>query len=179
MNSTALNDIFPADYAALHRLAASYIRRERPGHTLEAAALVNEAYLQLATANQTDWNSRQHLLGAASQLMRRILIDHARFRMTAKRGAGATVVAMSEAGEVAGGLCPQSTPVGDALRDLAAFEPRLAKLVELRYLEGLSLEEAAEAMGVSTAWIRRQWTTARTWLAAHLDARPAVTACAA
>lgn len=170
MTIGGLNEIFPSGYSALRRMASSYLRTERPGHTLEPAALVNEAYLVLASVRQPNWDGLAHVAGAASRAMRRILVDDARARGRAKRGGGNVPISI-RVGEVPEPLCRPSQEVRDAIRDLRANKPSLAVVVELRCFEGLSVEETAEALGISSATVSRRWAEAAEWLRVHLGAR--------
>jgi RNA polymerase sigma factor (TIGR02999 family) len=156
--------LIPLVYDELRRLARRYLRRERPDHTLQSAALVNEAYLRLIRQEQPQWQSRAHFFGVAAQLMRHILVDHARNRAAAKRGAGAPRLTLDP--DVA---LPQARDVDlvvldDALNQLAALDPQQSRLVELRFFGGLSIEETSVVLGVSPATVKREWATARAWL---------------
>jgi RNA polymerase sigma-70 factor (ECF subfamily) len=148
----------------LRRLARRYLRRERPDHTLQSAALVNEAYLRLIRQEHPQWQNRAHFFGVAAQLMRHILVDHARNRAAAKRGAGAPRLTLDP--DIA---LPQERDVDlmaldDALNQLAALDPQQSRLVELRFFGGLSIEETSVVLGVSPATVKREWATARAWL---------------
>lgn len=151
-------------YQELRRIAGAQLRGERRDHTLQATALVNEAYLRLIDQTRVQWRNRAHFFGIAAQLMRRILVDHARRQRAAKRGGGATVLAINE--EVAAGLERDFDLVAldDALAQLQAFDARAAQLVELRFFGGLTIEETSEVMQLSPATIKREWSTARAWL---------------
>jgi RNA polymerase sigma factor (TIGR02999 family) len=156
--------LIPLVYDELRRLARRYLRRERPDHTLQSAALVNEAYLRLIRQDQPRWQNRAHFFGVAAQLMRHILVDHARNRAAAKRGAGAPRLTLDP--DVA---LPQARDVDlvaldDALNQLAALDPQQSRLVELRFFGGLSIEETSVVLGVSPATVKREWATARAWL---------------
>jgi RNA polymerase sigma factor (TIGR02999 family) len=156
--------LIPLVYDELRRLARRYLRRERPDHTLQSAALVNEAYLRLIRQDQPQWQNRAHFFGVAAQLMRHILVDHARYRAAAKRGAGAPRLTLDP--DVA---LPQARDVDlvaldDALNQLAALDPQQSRLVELRFFGGLSIEETSVVLGVSPATVKREWATARAWL---------------
>jgi RNA polymerase sigma factor (TIGR02999 family) len=160
----ALDGVVEALQAELRRLAASYMRRERAGHTLQATALVNEAYLRLVDQNRVDWKSRAHFFGIAAQVMRRLLVDHARRRSTMKRDAAAGAVVFDD-NLAAVDVRPRAlVALDDALRDLERLDPRQAKVVELRYFAGLDIEEVAELLGISPATVKRDWATARAWL---------------
>ncbi len=156
--------LIPLVYDELRRLARRYLRRERPDHTLQSAALVNEAYLRLIRQDQPQWQNRAHFFGVAAQLMRHILVDHARNRAAAKRGAGAPRLTLDP--DVA---LPQARDVDlvaldDALNQLAALDPQQSRLVELRFFGGLSIEETSVVLSVSPATVKREWATARAWL---------------
>jgi RNA polymerase sigma factor (TIGR02999 family) len=159
----------PLVYDELRAIAARYLRRERPDHTLEPTALVHEVYLRLIDQKAAEWQDRAHFFAIAAKLMRRILVDHARGRLSDKRGRGTARVSITGV-EVAAELTPDLVALDDALRDLAAFDPDRATLVELRYFGGLTVEETAEVMGRSTATVVRQWRTARAWLYDQLRA---------
>ncbi len=155
----------PLVYDELRRLAASYLSRERAGHTLQPTALVNEAFLRLVDQTQVTWQNRAHFLGVAAQAMRRILVDHARRKRAAKRGEGAIHVSFEMLGSVSGPSRDVALDdLDDALDDLARLEPRQARVVELRFFGGLSIEEAAQVMGTSPATTKRDWTVARAFL---------------
>ena len=161
-----LNALFPVVYDELRRLAGRYLRREHPGHTLQPTALVHEAYMRLMQQRRIDLNDRAQFFGAAAETMRRILVNHARDRRAVKRGAGATPVAIEAALEVADTDAPNEDllAVDEALTALAALDPRQARVVELRYFAGLSIEETAEVLAISPATVKREWTTAKAWL---------------
>ena len=170
---TDASDAFArAVYAELHALAAGYLRRERADHTLQPTALVHEAFARLVGQERVRWQSRAHFFGVAAQVMRRLLVDHARRAGAAKRDGGARVALADAAGvAVAAPDAPDALDVlgvHAALERLAAVDPRQARLVELRFFVGLTLDEAAEAMGVSRATAAREWAMARAWLAAEL-----------
>ena len=176
-DSTALDTLLPIVYAELRRQAARALRHEAVGHTLQPTALVHEAYLRLVDQRHAQWESRTQFFAVAAQIMRRILVDHARTRGRVKRGGGAAVVTLADvdaAVEAEGG--PASAEVegvdlldlDDALTRFAALDPPKARLVELRYFAGLSIPEAAAALGVSPATVGREWTVARAWLRREL-----------
>jgi RNA polymerase sigma factor (TIGR02999 family) len=168
----ALNELMPAVYAEVRKLARSYLRRERPDHTLQATALVNEAYLRLIDQRQVRWNNRAHFFGIAAQMMRRVLVDHARSRNADKRGNGEAPVVLDEALEVAANA--QNVDVmalDEALQALAALDERQSRIVELRFFGGLSIEETAEVVGLSPATVKREWAAARLWLRRELERR--------
>ena len=165
--------LLPAVYAELRRQAARAMRRESSEHTLQATALVHEAYLRLVDQRRVVWRSRAHFFGVAAQVMRRILVDHARERRAAKRGGGLPPLALGDADAAAAPAAEQGVDVlalHEALERLAALDPDQARLVELRYFGGLSIEETAEALGVSPATVKREWAIARAWLRRELSA---------
>jgi RNA polymerase sigma factor (TIGR02999 family) len=156
--------LIPLVYDELRRLARRHLRRERPDHTLQSAALVHEAYLRLIHEDAPQWQNRAHFFGVAAQLMRHILVDHARNRLAAKRGAGAPRLTLDP--QIA---LPQKREVDlvaldDALNQLAALDPQQSRLVELRFFGGLSIEETSVVLGISQATVKRDWATARAWL---------------
>jgi RNA polymerase sigma factor (TIGR02999 family) len=168
----ALERLMPLVYQELRRLAASYLRVERPDHTLQPTALVHEAYLRLVDQRGVSWQNRAHFFGIAAQMMRRILVDHARRRQAAKRDATALrVQAMSAEGEEASVRDPELLALDQALCGLESLDARQARIVELRFFGGLTVEETAEVAGVSSATVKREWRTARAWLAREI--RPA------
>ena len=154
----------PLVYGELRRLAGSYLRRERADHTLQSTALVHEAFIRLVDQREVHWKSRAHFYGIAAQMIRRILVDHARNRQAGKRGSGAIKLSLDDAHDL---LIPQELNVlrlDDALNELAALDERQSRVVELRFFTGLSLEETAEVMKLSTATVKREWSSARAWL---------------
>ena len=168
--------LLPAVYDELHRQAERAMRREGSDHTLQPTALVHEAYLRLVDQRRVAWRNRAQFFGIAAETMRRILVDHARGRLAAKRGGGAARVTLDDASPVAGdaGGAPGADALDilalhDALERLAALDEAQARVVELRYFGGLSIEETAEAMGVSPATVKREWAVARGWLRRELD----------
>jgi len=161
--------LLPVVYAELHRRAAAAMRREDAGHTLQPTALVNEAYMRLVGQRQAEWQNRSQFYGIAAQLMRRILIDHAREHLAAKRGGGAKQVTLSGVEAVADSDdAVEVLALHDALEKLAVLDERQARIVELRYFAGLSVEEAAAALEISPATVKREWATARAWLKREL-----------
>jgi RNA polymerase sigma factor (TIGR02999 family) len=160
----AVAEIMPLVYDELHRIAACHLRRERPDHTLQATALVHEAYLRLRDENGIRWEDRGHFLRLTSHVMRRILVDYARERSAVKRGGDQERVTLAEAMELADGPPPHLVAVGDAIEALAALDAQKASIVELRYFGGLTLEEIAEAVGISRPTVVREWRRARAWL---------------
>lgn len=160
---SALDKLTPIVYDELRRLAQHYMSRERTGHTLQATALVNEAYLRLVDYKRMRWENRAHFFAVAAQLMRRILVDHAR-RHNLKRGAGVEHVALDETAEVGGDRAGSLVALDDAMQALANIDLRKVQVVELRYFGGLSVEETAEVLKVSAVTVKRDWRTARAWL---------------
>ena len=163
-NPDALNDLLPLIYAELRRMAAGQLRKERPGHTLPATALVHEAYLRLVSQRQVDWQNRAHFFGVAAQLMRRILVDHARRHSASKRGDGIARVSLDEAGHVAAPDEMSVLALDAALDRLSQLDRGLAQIVELRAFGGLTVEEAADVLDVSPSTAKRDWRTAKAWL---------------
>jgi RNA polymerase sigma factor (TIGR02999 family) len=163
-DQAALDALTPMVHQELHRLASSYMAGERPGHVLQATALVNEAYLRLVDWRDVRWQNRAHFFGVAAQIMRRILVDVARTRDRAKRGAGQIHVSLSEAADVPAGPAIDLVALDDALKTLEAMNPRQSRVVELRFFGGLSLEEAAHVLDVSVGTVRRDWSLAQAWL---------------
>ncbi len=173
-NRDALNELLPHVYAELRRIADRQFRMERIDHTLQPTALVNEVYLRLVDQRQVDWQNRAHFFGVAAQVMRRILVDHARRHSANKRGDGVRCVSIDEAHEVA---APNEIPVlalDHALDRLEQVDPELARIVELRAFGGLTIEEAAHVLSVSPSTAKRDWRTAKAWLNRELgaEARP-------
>ncbi len=166
----ALERLLPLVYGELRRLAASHMRAERADHTLQPTALVHEAYLRLVDQS-VDWQNRSHFFGIASQMMRRILVDHARRRQAAKRDAPVYRLAQPEQ-VAAPDRDPELLGLDRALGDLEALDPRQARIVELRFFGGLGVEETAEVVGVSSATVKREWRTARAWLRREIGAPP-------
>jgi RNA polymerase sigma factor (TIGR02999 family) len=162
-NQDAVNTLFPIVYAEMRRLAASYLRRERPGHTLQSTALVHEAYLRLIN-QKVSWQNRAHFLGIAAQMMRRILLDHAKRRIAAKRGGGQVRLRVDESVIAGKGRDLNLIALDKALSELEKIDPIRSRIVEMRFFGGLSNEEAAEVLGVSAPTVQRQWAGARAWL---------------
>ena len=160
----ALEKLLPLVNSELRRLASHYMRRESPGHTLQTSALVNEAYLRLVDQQQVRWQNRAHFFGIAAQLMRRILIDHARRHHYAKRGGGAPQVSLDETAVVSQERAAELIAVHEALEQLATFDPRKSRIVELRFFGGLNLDETAEVMELSPRTVQREWRAAKAWL---------------
>lgn len=163
----ALDELFPVVYRELHRQAERHMRAQSAGHTLQATALVHEAYLRLVNRENIDWDGRAHFFGVAARAMRSVLVDHARARATAKRGGGADHLTLGDL-EKAGGQEIDVLELDETLKRLGELDPRKGSLVELRYFGGLTIEEAAEVLGVSPATAKREWRTARAWLQREL-----------
>ncbi|HEY8186907.1 MAG TPA: sigma-70 family RNA polymerase sigma factor [Pyrinomonadaceae bacterium] len=159
----AYDKLVPLVEKELHRIAHRYMSRESPGHTLQTTALVNEAYLRLVD-QRVHWQNRSHFFGIAAELMRRILVDHARSHQYSKRGGGAQKIRLNEAVLMARERSSDLVALDEALTNLAAFDPRKARIVELRFFGGLNVEETAELLEISTNTVKRDWTTARAWL---------------
>jgi RNA polymerase sigma factor (TIGR02999 family) len=166
-NQDALQRLTPLVYGELRRLAHRYMAGERTGHTLQSAALVNEAYLSLVQSSRVRWQSRAHFFAVSAQLMRRILVDFARSRQYAKRGGKAPVLSLDDV-PVAVEECAELVSLDDALKALAAVDPRKSQVVELRFFGGLSVEETAEVLKVSVETVMRDWRLARVWLRREL-----------
>jgi RNA polymerase sigma-70 factor, ECF subfamily len=172
-HAEAMSTLLPVVYQELRRVAAGYLRHERPGQTLQATALVHEAYLRLLREQQVSWQNRAHFCAIAANSMRQILVERARARNAAKRGGGLHRITLDDAVEPA-----QAEDAGvdidaldQALTRLAALDAQQARLVELRYFGGLTIEETAEVLGVSPATVKRSWVVAKAWLRKELDAR--------
>lgn len=159
----ALDRLVPIVYDELRRLAHYYMQGERAGHTLQTTALVNEAYLRLAGIKGLQWRDRAHFFAMAGTLMRRVLVDHARRQQRDKRGGGVSVTSL-DGHAVTAAPSVDIVALDQALERLAAVDPQQSRVVELRFFGGLSIEETAEALGISPATVKRDWTTARTWL---------------
>jgi len=159
-------------YQELRRLAAGCLRRERPNHTLQPTALVNEAWLRMAAQSQPGWNGRVQFLAVASHLMREILIDYARTRNRAKRGGGQAPIRLEDAGELAAGGEVDLMALDEALNVLEGIDTQQRQIVELRYFGGLNIEETAQVLGVSPATVKRDWRMAKAWL--HRELSPAI-----
>lgn len=160
----ALNKLTPLVYAELRRIARRQMSRERDGHTLQATALVNEAFIRLARQEDVSWQDRAHFYAVCAQVMRHILIDHARANARDKRGGGAIHVSLDEAVMLAGGQTTDFLALEEALRALEAFDPQKGRIVELRYFAGLGIEETAEVLRISPTTVRREWRRAKAWL---------------
>jgi len=170
-DETAMQDLAPVVYRELHRLAARFMANERPGHLLQTTALVNEAYLRLVDWKAVRWQNRAHFFGMAAQMMRRILVDFARTQHRQKRGGAALHVSLSELTDAGDRRGTDFIAIDDALTTLATLEPRLSRVIELRFFGGLSLEETAEVLRVSVGTVRRDWNLARAWLSRELKSQ--------
>jgi RNA polymerase sigma factor (TIGR02999 family) len=171
-DAAALDELTPLVHSELRRRAAGCMAGERPGHLLQATALVNEAYLELIDWKNVRWENRAHFFAVASQIMRRVLVDLARRRDRDKRGRGQVHVTLSEAAGVASAPVVDLVALDDALEALAALSARQSRVVELRFFGGLTLEETAHVLSVSVGTVRRDWTLAQAWLFRELRATP-------
>jgi RNA polymerase sigma factor (TIGR02999 family) len=165
----ALEELAPLVYAELHRLAHHYMAGERPGHTLQPTALVNEAYLRLIDSSHVRWQNRAHFFAISAQLMRRVLVDFARSRGYHKRGGNACRISLDEAPPVTAERSADLVALDEAMSALAAFDARKSRVVELRYFGGLSVEETAEVLKVSPETVMRDWRLAKVWLQRELS----------
>lgn len=165
---TALDDLTPRIYKELRRMAAAFRKRERDGHTLNATALVHEVYLKLIDVRHVDWKGRAHFFAACAQIMRRILVDAARKRSTPKHGGGLEHFNLDDVLSVGRSKDRCLVALDDALTELQEVDPRRARVVELRYFGGLSVQETAAALGISEETVTRDWRLARTWLLAQI-----------
>lgn len=163
-NQEALNQLIPLVYNELRRLAAGQLRRERPGHTLQSTALVHEAYLQLIDQNRAQFLDRDHFFAVAAQIIRRILVSHARKRNSSKRGAGKTMLTLDQSIALRGRRDMDLVAVNDALESLSRLDPQQGRIVELRFFGGLTIEGTAKFLGISTSTVSRDWNVARAWL---------------
>ena len=170
-NQEAGKKLFEAAYQELRRLAAWYLQRERPDHTLQPTALVNELYLKLFAGEPVEWRNRAHFFAVAAQQMRRILIDHARAHMAEKRGGGNTKLSTTDANGVAAPRAEELLALDEALHRLEELDQRSARVVELRFFGGLTEAEAAEVLAISVATLKRDWEFARAWLVDQLTSQ--------
>lgn len=168
-NQAALDELYPLVYDELHRLARRYMSRERRGHTLQTTALINEAYVRLVDQRNVQWANRSHFFAISAQIMRRILIDHARRHQYAKRGGGAQQVSLDESAIVALEDLSEILRLDEALQSLAELDPRRSRVVELRYFGGLNNEEIAGVLNISENTVIRDWNMARAWLYRQLS----------
>jgi RNA polymerase sigma-70 factor (ECF subfamily) len=162
-DQNALDGLTPIVYDELRRLAHRYMKRERPGHTLQTTALVNDAYMRLVGYKRMKWQNRAHFFAVSAQVMRRILVDHARSH-NVKRGAGVPHVSLEEVAVVGGDRPADLVALDDALNALARIDPRKVQIIEMRFFGGLSVEDTAEVLNVSPATVRRDWSIAKFWL---------------
>jgi RNA polymerase sigma factor (TIGR02999 family) len=165
----ALDALMPLVYNELRRVAQRYLQRERSDHTLQGTALVHEAYVRLLGDDAPHWQNRAHFFAVAAQVMRRILVEHARSRHAAKRGAGVCKVTLSAAESFSGRSDVDVIALDDALKTLAEMDPQQSQVVELKFFAGLSNEDTAEVLGISASTVKRDWNTARAWLFRELD----------
>ena len=163
-NQAALDRLMPLVYTELRQLAHRYMRRERPGHTMQTTALIHEAYLRLVDQNQVRWQHQAHFFGIAARLMRQILIEHARSHTHAKRGGGVGTISLDEAAIVSQARATELLALNDALERLATIDPRKSQVVELRFFGGLSVEEAAQVLNITPNTVLRDWRMAKAWL---------------
>lgn len=168
-DQAALEKLTPLVYSELHRLARRYMTRERPGHTLQTSALVNEAYIRLIDWKNIHWQNRSHFFAVSAQIMRRILVDFARSRDYAKRGGGTRQVSLEEAAIAPSVRAADLVALDEAMNTLAQLDARQSRVVELRFFGGLSLDEIAEVLKVSVGTVRRDWSLARAWLHRELS----------
>lgn len=172
-NATAASAAFSALYAALRELARRALSGERTAHTLGTAGLVSEAFFRLMDQQRIEWQSREHFLATAAQMMRRVLIDHARGRRAAKRGSGVPALPLADDSGLPGDALDGLVAIHDALEALAAVDPALSELVELRFFGGMTHDEIARYLGTSLTTVERRWRLARAWLYRHLTSAPA------
>ena len=168
-DKNALDQVMQIVYEELHRLAHRHLAKERQDHTLQTTALVNEAYLKLIDQKRVKWQSRSHFFALSSQLMRRILVDYARARQYAKRGGGASALPLDEALIVAPERAAEMIALDEALTELAKHDERKARVVELRFFAGMSIEETAELLRVSPGTVMKDWTLAKAWLQREME----------
>jgi len=168
-DSEALQRLTPLVYEELRRLASHYLRQEAPGHTLQTTALVHEAYLRMVNQDAVDWQGRTHFFGIAARLIRQILVDHARKRQAGKRDSGGPLLSFDESIELPDCGQVDLVRLDDALAGLAKIDGQQSRIVELRYFGGLSVEEAAQLLGISPRTVKRQWAMARAWLYRELS----------
>jgi RNA polymerase sigma-70 factor, ECF subfamily len=168
-NQAALDRLMPVVYTELRQLAHRYMRRERPGHTMQTTALIHEAYLRLVDQNQVRWQHQAHFFGIAARLMRQILIEHARSHTRAKRGGGVGTISLDEAAIVSQARATELLALDDALERLATIDPRKSQVVELRFFGGLSVEEAAQVLNIAPNTVLRDWRMAKAWLRREIN----------
>jgi RNA polymerase sigma-70 factor (ECF subfamily) len=170
-DDSAASKLFPLVYGELHRLADRYLRRERKGHTLQATALVDEAYMNLIGQRSVDWQGRAHFFGIAAKMIRRILVDYARRHSRGKRGGGAIPVPLDEGLKFSREQSSELLTIDESLERLARLDPRQGRIVELRFFVGLTVEETASALGVSPKTVKRDWSMAKAWLHGDMKKR--------
>jgi RNA polymerase sigma factor (TIGR02999 family) len=170
-DSTALEKLLPLVYSELRRIAAQHLRREKPNHTLQPTALVHEVYLKLVEQHRIEWQNRAQFFGVTAQLVRRILVDHARTKCAAKRGGAALTVTLDDAVSEPTRQDIDLMKLDDALLSLAAKDQQQSRVVELRFFGGLSIEEAAEVLGISPSTVKRDWAAAKAWLYRDMSSR--------
>ena len=168
-DKAALDKLIPVVYDELRRQAARYLRGERPGHTLQTTGLVNEAYLRLVDQKNVRWQNRAHFYGIAAQLMRRILVDHARAKHRAKRGGADLRVSLDDAMAITKGRDIDLVALDEALQRMAKIDPQQSRVVELRFFSGLNVKDTAEVLGISPATVKRDWAVAKAWLHRELS----------
>lgn len=169
-DTNALDQLLPLVYDELRRLAQSYLRRENVGHTLQSTALVHEAYLRLVDQRNVNWQNRSHFFGIAAQMMRRVLVDHARAHHAAKRGSGGIKVTLDEGLVAAEQRDVNVIALDGALNKLSEIDPQQSRIVELRFFAGLSIEDTAEVLKISPATVKRDWAMAKAWLYGEMSA---------
>ena len=168
-DQAALDELAPLVYGELRRMAHRYLRRENPGNTLQPTALVNEAYLRLVDVNNVSWEDRAHFFAVSAQMMRRILVDAARARLTGKRGGGAVHLNLNDSIDAIPNRSGKLVALDETLNDLAQLDPRKARVVEMRFFGGLSVEETAQVLKISAPSVLRDWKLARAWLMRELS----------
>lgn len=168
-DKTALDQLLPLVQSELHRLAKRIMSRERQGHTWQTTELVNEAYLRLVNQQQVEWHDRAHFFAVASQVMRHLLVDHARERQQVKHGGGTQHLSLDEVAVIAPDRSAELLALDDALNQLAAFDKQKSRIVELRYFGGLTVEEVAEVLGIASITVKREWARAKLWLYKELQ----------
>jgi RNA polymerase sigma factor (TIGR02999 family) len=169
-DAAALERLIPLVYAQLRRVAAAHLRREQAGHSLQATALVHEVYLRLVNVDRMTFENRTHFMAVTARLMRQILVDRARRKLAGKRGARATMVSLDGVPAAVGPINIDVLALDQALAELASFDAQQCRIVELRFFAGLTIEEAAQALGISTATVERDWAVAKAWLYGRLSA---------
>lgn len=165
----ALDSLLPLVYDELRRIARHYLQAERSGHTLQSTALVNEAYMRLVAQDLPEWQNRAHFFAVAAQLMRQILVDHARTHRASKRGGKLCQITLTEAEQLPVSTDVDMIALDDALKELAEMDPQQCRVIELKFFAGLSIDDTAEVLGISPSTVKRDWVTARAWLYRELD----------